>query len=348
MRRITTSIITLLLCILVVTAAPVSATHSDGFSDGFEDEPADTGLPEDWETEFSSSQKEVLYNVTTDRANTGSQSFFIENQDSNFGAKNFRPAYQPSANTTANASFSFYQPTNPETEAFGLTFRATDDGIGLFDIDVNNGDLNSDGITITTGTQKGEWVDVTVFNFDFTNNEFDVTWDSPSDSGTKTDIDMQTSLDVPGYNETEFYVSNDVDNRLYIDDFSIEGQGGLEGYVTDPNDDPLANVNVTAYNTTGGTLTEVATTQSNASGNWSLHVPNDDYELVYDTVAYYQAIDNITHSGTTTDVGQQILQPVPTAYQNASPGDSRIQETEPPTHSILVFKPANPPDKTPR
>lgn len=202
-------------------ACSVELDPESGFSDGFEPDAADAGVPDDWENRSAPG----FQNVTTARAHSGSQSYFVDGSPTLGRA---RPAYQPLGGaSTENVTFWIYQ-TSTGTNLAGLELY--EGGSAWTRLGIRNGDLQySDGAawqTISTTPDANEWVRITIFNIDASKNEFDVAWEVQGGaSGSTADIGAFASISN-GYDETVLLTTSD---GAFYDDFSVGGGGGTPG-----------------------------------------------------------------------------------------------------------------------
>lgn len=321
MWRVSRVLIFIVVLSVVASAFSMPVSASPGFSDGFEDEPADAGTPDDWVS--TDVQTDGTINVTSDRAIEGSQSV-----GANVAAGDDHIIYPDTTlvphdeKTTKNVSFSWY------VESGGANFILANEVDGsidsIFTVEFNDGELTTDPFSQAhSGVSFNEWINITIFDIDPSTDTVSMKWESPSDSGVATDLNTGT-FTGDGYGTIIYNPGDDPsglggDTTVAFFDNVETAPNNLSGYViNNKTSDPVEDVSVTAFEQTDNGLNQVATTTTNAQGNWSLDVPDGQYELVYNNTSYFQALDNVTVSGV-TDVGRQNLTPIPTAYINADP-----------------------------
>lgn len=203
----------------------------DRFS--FEDEPADDGVPADFEAVTDprnlGQTRDGQEFVTTAVATRGTQSYGgIERKGSN--ALWSRPAPQPYAEPrTGNVSVSLRRPkTDREPGTGGATLtlwegsptrhvgvRAAGGSLEVF------GDA---GWTAVADVGYDTWVRATVYAVDPTDDTYSVAWETAVDSGTVTDVAMHGDM-TAGYTMTTL----SFDDEGYADDLVIENASAADG-----------------------------------------------------------------------------------------------------------------------
>lgn len=239
-------------------SASVAYSPASVFGDGFENEPADAGLPDNWEQ--SRDQGTNSFEVTTALASAGTQSAHITHSGS--GAADMRPAEQPYGSAiTNNVSLSIRGSSGTEA-SFVKLFET---GSNRLEFGIMNGNLvfwNGSYSGLDTGIDNGEWVSLSITNIDPAADEVTLTWSAPDgDSGTQT---VAVNGDMNGFTATP--VSTD-DGDTYVDEFSIGEESGTGSYVGAAHGvngaisgfTDLANVNDVSVEVTW---------QENASGSW--------------------------------------------------------------------------------
>lgn len=167
------------------------------FEDGFEDEPADSGLPGQWENVTAPANP----NVTDVTAADGAQSAYMD-EAGNGAFATVRPAEQPyGSNRTQNVSVALQQQKNASAEEIRAELHTG--GTRAIVVGMRGGDLQYyDGSwhNISTTPDAGEWVDLTIYDIDPSTDTFAVEWSTATGSGTATGLNAETGLDS-GYDE---------------------------------------------------------------------------------------------------------------------------------------------------
>lgn len=236
------------------SGSSASVVLSSPFTDGFEDEPADAGTPEQW----SEIQAADTVNVTTQRARTGSQSFYF---DPGFGTASYTPGL--SGHRTDAVSTSLWAEQTGDTAA---QLRLTDGESIIILVAVRNGDLQyndgSDWITLDSGVDAEEWVDIHVSNINVSAGTFAVSWEADDgDAGTEIDLPFRSSTSN-GYDTLSVTSSS---GAVYVDDVETHSESGT--YVGAPMD--VSNAQQAAFNLSLVNATATATVQENTGGSWS-------------------------------------------------------------------------------
>lgn len=316
MRRTLVVAFAVFACYLVVSTAPVAASHgqlavgsshstADDFNNGtlshatvtgsgegssvefgvdpsfgFEGEPADAGVPDGWEQWGGSIADQA---VTTERASSGSQSYYLNASDSQTAF--VRPDYQPLPPSTKNVSFDVF--TGLEA---GVQLRSSESVITL--VSVVNGGLKvstaSGYNTVDTGPGANEWVHIEIYDIDPSTDTFSIYWENPTDSGTVTELEANAPFSS-GWSSTRFRVWS---GDGYLDNFQI-GESDLatipdtgryisqnhsvsnavEGWTDLTLENATATVEWQAW--TGTQWQVVNSSQYSATGNYTLDIGTD-------------------------------------------------------------------------
>lgn len=243
-----------------VGTASAAADKPTLLADDFEDEPADSGLPDNWYETGGESLTTV--EVTTAKSASGSQSFHVNDTSGNF-SHFYHDEYPYPNRMTTNVSLSIFH--------VGGTGGSTD--IHLHDSDENNGrridvSVNDNGLnyvkpaddTATTllakGMGVGEWADITVYDIDPKNDTFDLKAVNATSTRTWKDLGMREPMQSEGYDNIEIAHKGEA----YVDNLKWYG-AELEGVVRNQNGDPVEDATVQVwpanYNAYSGTQTEI-------------------------------------------------------------------------------------------
>lgn len=255
----------------------------------FEDEPADSGVAEDW-ADVSPDGSAGTFEVTTRQAFSGSQAYYLENTDS----QKMKSQYNLSEPTTNDVRAVLWPDGRIE-----FSSQSTD-GTEWLDIetDRNDGTLyaNSGSTTLDTDTQLNEWIEIRVYNIDFAAGTYDVSWESPSTFGTAEDVSFDGSATSDAYDQIRVVAAATSGDAGYFDDIQIAGEGArLSGTVTDDAGNPIPYATVVADNG--------ASTTTDDDGDYSLELDGGTYDITYDADAFDpQTIEVDTSDSTTQDV----------------------------------------------
>ncbi|GAA0293946.1 hypothetical protein [Halarchaeum salinum] len=185
------------------------------FRDGFDSEAADAGIPTDWEATTGDS---TAWSVSSSVSYDGSQSLSMDTS----GATLYRiqPTEQPYASAqTHNVSVSINQ-----SSGNAVALSLWESGTEFARIGMYKGDLmylnGGTWTTLDASIDAGEWVKITVSDFNGDTDTMDVSWTSPSGaSGTQQDISGMNSFST-GYTSTRLQGYNSVG---HWDSFEIGG-----------------------------------------------------------------------------------------------------------------------------
>lgn len=228
---------------VLFTGNAAAATTSGGlFSDDFEDEPADTGVPDAW-TDNSSSTSVGVIEVTSSTAAAGSQSFHANESDNTSGnLVRITPNEQPySDSVTNNVSLALrdgaYDHGTPSKA--GPNLDIVENGTVAITVGIHNGTLeykDSSG-TLTAIASVSGWTNVTVYSIDPSNDTFAVKYPG----GTATGLSMYNAM-TSGYDSTQITVNAEG----YADDVHI-GANVVSGRAVTQSGAPIDNATVIAY-----------------------------------------------------------------------------------------------------
>jgi|GEM_PF-1925080 len=239
-KRLASRIATISIAVLLVTSGMALPTlaASDGLSffDGFEDEPADSGAPDPWEVSRDTGAH--VENVTTKYSYEGSQSFYLEAGSNSIQRR--RPAQQPYDSTvTRSVSLAINQQSGGTS-----AIRVLEGGEAKIYAGMKNGDLQyfdgSGWVTISTVPSQNEWVEITMRDVDPSTNTYAVDWETSTDSGTATGLDMMNPMSE-GYNEAALH---SFDAKSVFDAYDTGRPKRVSGYVDTTDGRPVDNATV--------------------------------------------------------------------------------------------------------
>jgi hypothetical protein len=193
------------------------------FADDFEDEPADSGTADAWETTIGSADTQE---VTSSTAASGSQSYYL----STGTYVGQRPTSQPLDTPT---TIPYNALINSES---GVTnIRLVNGGTRLIQVGIRDGDLQyydgSSWTLISTTPDRNEWVDLTLTPEPST-DEVTIDWQTSSASGSQT-VGAEASF-TDGYDAVRIFQNN---GAGYFDAVSIDEQTTTSGtYIGAPHD----------------------------------------------------------------------------------------------------------------
>lgn len=251
--------------------AVAQETDEPQFEDDFENESADSGVPDNW-TEVTdpfgkgATRNVLVEEVTTNMSYRGDQAYYVE-EDETANAAWMQPETQPYSDTvTEPVSFAMYKPSvnhddnnAPDGPAIQIAEGTGSTSNKKIELRVQEdrlvyrnetGGSGSDLFeTVADGVNADEWVHVTVFNINPTDDTCDLRWTTASDSGTVEDIPMLHSMSE-GYDHT--FLS--VDDAGGLDTFAVGNMHTVSGQVVDQHGQPVADTVVEVWGVDYSTL----------------------------------------------------------------------------------------------
>jgi hypothetical protein len=268
------------------TSADVVLSGSE-FADGFEDEPADDGMPEDWENASLSGVDEVI-NVSDTRAYAGSQSMYLKmTEGSGDGTKgSVRPQEQPyPSNQTSNISLAIWQEEGNDAQ-----IRAWEGNDRIIVVGMRQGGLeyfNGSGwTTISTAPDKSEWVKITVSDINPSANSYTVVWETENGESGSATAETEAAIGT-GYDAAHVWVG---DGSAFYDSYRIGGAETSGTYISANHSASAVTeawANLSLSNTSaevswqgwdGSQWQTVNNSTFTSSGNKTLNVSSGDYQ----------------------------------------------------------------------
>lgn len=233
-----------------VTDVKINTTQTGNatFYDGFENEPADSGLANNFEVWEDGPLLKA--NVTTLRSVNGTQSMYFKSE-----YVGIRPSEQPyGTRVTENWNGSYYLTSNTTGEE-NLILEMIDDSQNDIIIEIDENGIDQSGVgnppQVYTGNVYDTWIHIDIVP-DFVNDEYILVWEVEGrDSGTSGPFEFD-DRDGDGFKTTSMFTNGDtvVINDVFVDEFLI----GEDEFTTSKH----INVSVTDTDTTQiGSVTKV-------------------------------------------------------------------------------------------
>jgi len=251
------------------------------YQTSFEDEPADAGLPDNWEV---ANNPPASTNVTTSRSAVGSQSHAVT---SNGGQVGTRPAEMPYQNSkTDPISIRIYSAGDRGQ------LQVAEGSTAIFQGGVTGGDLKyydgSSYVTLDSAVDNGEWLTLNISNIDPASDEFTLEWKTADTSGSQR-LSAWENFDE-GYTTVETVV---LGGTTYFDGMLLGQEAPETGqYTSGPHpvssaekawanlslSNATASIEIQAYNPSTDQYTVVNESTYSTSGNYTLDISNKGYE----------------------------------------------------------------------
>jgi hypothetical protein len=252
---------------ITVDGSGDTATLQLNAGDGFELEAADSGTPEDW-----SGTNPGNIQVQTGVVNSGQHAVQL---DGTGIIERTTPA------STGNISWSVYA---ADTSAESLA-RLYEDGTRVTIVGIRNDALvYFDGSyrTITNTVDAGEWVDITIHNVDPANDEFDVSFETASTSGTARNLAMDNAMSSH-YDAVDLLETG---STGYFDDVDVADQPSSGQYTGDTHSvssPAAAFVDISTLSDAEATIsvengvgTQIASQTVTSAGNHTVSLPGNN------------------------------------------------------------------------
>lgn len=201
------------------TGADANVVLAEGgatFSDGFDDEPADTGMPEDWTAVLSPPTVEVTNSTDYE----GGQSLLLGTNSAGDDAR-IRPSEQPIAATTENVSFAM-RSTEGDPNVAGMYVYENGTRMGrLYQTDA--GDLVWSGTTLTSAPTLGDWIHLTIADVDPAADTATVHWQIEGGTSGSQSVSLEADM-TNGIDETQLVIFDtdaDVASTMAYDSVQI-------------------------------------------------------------------------------------------------------------------------------
>lgn len=251
---------------LMISTSPVgtASAATNDFEDGFENESADAGIPENWQTDTYS---DGTYNVTTKHARSGSQSAGLTVDGSAGSVIDMKPNTQPySTAKTEDVGTWLYLPgknlDGDDMDTVQLRIKEGGTRIGWTSLSYNHTSGEAkleyfDGATrktATTNVQRGQWIYLSFSDIDVSADTYTFKYDSSTASGEVTGVSLENAA-TDGYDETVVRV----DDSAYVDDFKNTFSDQVSGTVTNGSGTEVEGATVELEDSSGTVTDEVKT-----------------------------------------------------------------------------------------